>query len=107
MEHQLSRELEWFLDTLRGEFGVEVDVSDIGTEATTLGITDVEDFYVPNEVLDNPPETLLYEIMIVDDEFANVWVGVIAFYPDSPEWCLQVVTKNDEIVFRNVLPLCY
>ena len=40
--------------------------------------------------------------MIVDEEQTNVWVGAIAFYPDIPEWCLQVITKNDEMIFRKV-----
>lgn len=38
--------------------------------------------------------------MIVDDELDNVWVGAIAFYPNSPDWCLQVITKNGEMVLR-------
>ncbi|MFJ8065492.1 hypothetical protein ACIQYS_12745 [Psychrobacillus sp. NPDC096426] len=105
MENRLSREMEWFVGTLLNEFGVEVEVSDIGIEATELGMDEVEDFFVPMELFGELPETLVYEIMIVDDEKNNVWVGAISFYPDSPEWCLQVVTKNGELVFRNVLPL--
>ena len=104
MGNHFSKEVNWFKDTLLTEFAVEVAVEEIGVEATELGIDEVEDFYIPNELFDDLPETLVYEIMIVDDELANVWVGAIAFYPE-PEWCLQVVTKNGELVLRNLLPL--
>lgn len=104
MAKELSRELHWFMQTLKNDFGVEVIVDEIGVEAVELGLEEVEDFFVPIEIFDDLPETLLYELMIVDDELANVWVGAIAFSPNSPDWCLQVITKNDELVFRNEPP---
>lgn len=45
MENPLSIELEWFVSTLRSEFGVQVEVGNIGIEATELGMDEVEDFY--------------------------------------------------------------
>lgn len=105
MENNLSKEIYWFLDTLKNDFGLEVEANDIGIEATELGIDEVEDFFVPTEVLSQLPTSLLYEIMIVDDAEENVWVGAIAFHPNSVEWCLQVITKNDEVVLRNALSL--
>lgn len=99
-----EREIDWFVYTLENQFGISVDPKMIGYEATELGLDEVEDFFVPNELFDDLPETLVYEIMIVDDELANVLVGAIAFYPNSPEWCLQVITKNGVMVYRNVLP---
>jgi len=105
MGNHFSKEVHWFKDTLLTEFAVVVAVEDIGVEATELGIDEVEDFYIPNELFDDLPETLVYEIMIVDDELANVWVGTIAFYPDLPDWCLQAITKNGELVYRNLLPI--
>lgn len=102
MESNQSRELQWFVNTLQNEFDVEMDVNRIGIEATELGLDEVEDFFVPRELFDELPETLVYEIMIVDDEQNNVWVGAISFYPNSPEWCLQAITKNDDLIFRKV-----
>ena len=102
MLNKRSRELQWFIDTLQNEFSTEVKVNCIGVGATELGIDEVVDFFVPSELFETLPETLIYEIMIVDDERNNVWVGAIAFYPNSPEWCLQVITKNDEMVYRKV-----
>lgn len=103
METNQSREVQWFVDTLQNDFGVEVKINNISVEATELGVDEVEDFFVPRELFDELPETLVYEIMVVDDEQNNVWVGAICFYPDSPEWCLQVITKNDDLVFQKVL----
>jgi len=102
MQNKRTREFQWFIDTLQSEFSTEVKVNDIGVEATELGIDEVEGFFVPSELFDVLPETLVYEIMIVDDEKNNVWVGAIAFYPNSPEWCLQAITKNGEMVHRKV-----
>jgi len=103
MESNQSRELQWFVDTLQNDFDVEIEANDIGIEATELGMDEVEDFFVPRELFDELPETLVYEIMIVDDEQNNVWVGAVSFYPSSPEWCLQAIMKNGDLVFRKVL----
>jgi len=102
---ELTREMEWFLTTLRKEFSVIVEAEEVAVEATELGLEEVGDLFVPSEVISNLPETLLYELMIVDDEKKIEWVGAIGFHPDSPEWCLQIVTKNGETVYRNPLPL--
>ncbi|PIC95707.1 hypothetical protein CSV69_10225 [Sporosarcina sp. P26b] len=102
---ELTREVEWFIDTLQQKCEVEVTVDLIATEAVELGLDEVEDFYVPDGLLDNQPTSLLYEIMVTNDEEENEWVGGIAFYPNSPEWWLQVITKNGHLVYRNVLPL--
>lgn len=102
---ELTREMEWFMDTLKVRFNVEVSAEEISVEATELGLSEVESFFVPRELFEVFPETLLYEIMIADDETENEWVGAVAFYPNFPNWCLQVVTKNGELILRNVLPL--
>jgi len=104
MGDKLTREVEWLIDILRKEFDVKVAVEDIAVEATMLGLDEVEDFFVPSEVIDDLPETLLYELLIVDDGEGTEWIVAIAFYPNSPEWCLQVITKNGETVYRNPLP---
>lgn len=103
MKNKVTKEIEWLIDILRKWFDVEVAAEDITVEATELGLEEVEDFFVPSEVIDDLPETLLYELMIVDDGKGTEWVGAIALYPNSPEWCLQVITKNGEIVYRNTL----
>lgn len=97
MSNNLTKEVRWFMDILKKEFAVEVSAEEIGVEATELGIDEVEDFIVPKELFENLPESIVYEIMIVEDEKKNVWVGAIAFYPNSPEWCIQAITKNGVI----------
>lgn len=98
-----SSEIEWFVNTLQVQFGIIVDPNLIVYEAVELGLAEVEDFFVPTELFDEVPATLLYETMIFDDDLDNVWVGAIAFYPNSSNWCLEVITKNGEVVFRKVL----
>jgi len=103
-EHALlSKEVHWFVETLRDQFQVSVTTEEIAVEATELGMEEVADFYVPSELFEVAPETLLYEIMVMDDERQNEWIGAVAYYPNLPDWCLQVLTKNGELVLRKVL----
>jgi len=104
---ELTREMKWFLDTLKVRFNVELTAKEISVEATELGMSEVESFFVPGELFEVAPETLVYEIMVVEDDTENEWVGGIAFYPHRPNWCLQVIMKNGELVVRNVLPLIH
>lgn len=104
-DHQAkSKEIEWFLEILEKKFQVKVFPEDVGLEATMLSIDEVEKSYVPSELFANVPETFLYEIMVVDDEEANVWIGAVAFYPDKPVWCLQLILKNGKLKVRKLLP---
>ncbi|NYF23560.1 hypothetical protein [Sporosarcina sp. JAI121] len=100
-----SKEIHWFKETLKNVFAVELAADEIGVEATELGLDEVEDFFIPRELFQVVPATLLYEIMIADDNRSNEWVGAVAFYPNLPDWCLQVITKNGKMVSRKLLPL--
>lgn len=100
MANELTREMKWFLTTLQNEFGVTPLPKDVLLEAVELGINEVEDFYIPRELFKQLPTTFLYEIMMYSDKSGNEYVAGIAFYPKSPEWCLQVITKNNELMVR-------
>lgn len=100
-----AKEIDWFVTTLKEQFALTIQPSDIGYEAMELGTEEVAPSFVPTELFEEPPVTLLYETMVVEDPQDNLWVGAVAFYPHSSEWCLQVITKNDEVVLRNVLSL--
>lgn len=65
---ELTREMGWFLCTLEKEFSVKVQVEDVSVEAVELGKEEVDCFFLPSEEMAELPETLLYEMMIVDDE---------------------------------------
>ena len=89
--NELTKEVDWFVTMLQTVFHVVVAVEDVAVEATELGMEEVGEIFVPSEVIDPLPETLLYELMIVDDESSNEWVGAIGFHVDSPEWCILIV----------------
>lgn len=103
-DSDISKEIHWFMETLEKEFQVTVDSKNVGYEATVLSVDEVDNSYVPTELFTEVPETFLYEIMIVDDNEANEWIGAVAFYPETPEWCLQLILKNGELQVRNLLP---
>ncbi|MFD1031726.1 hypothetical protein [Metaplanococcus flavidus] len=98
---EISREVQWFMETLEEVFHVTVAIEEIGLEATELSTEEVEDFYVPRELFTEVPTTFLYEVMIVDDDQGNEWIGAVAYYPNTPDWCLQIITKNGTLLIRN------
>ncbi|MGN7408113.1 hypothetical protein [Sporosarcina sp. SAFN-010] len=101
----ISSEVNWFVHTLRKDYGVKVTAQDVSTEGLELGMDEVDAAFIPQELFEIIPSTLLYELMIVEDSEENVWCGTVGFYPDSPEWCLQVITKNDEVQLRKLLSI--
>lgn len=96
MDNHITKEIQQFMDTLKVRFNVELPAKDVSVEATELGVSEAESFFVPSELFEIVPETLLYEIMLAEDETENVWVGAVAFYPNLRDWSLQVITKNGE-----------
>ncbi len=101
----ISSEVQWFIHTLRKDYGVKVTAQDVSTEGLELGMDEVDSAFIPQELFEIIPSTLLYELMIVEDSEENVWCGAIGFYPNSPDWCLQVITKNDEVQLRKLLSI--
>lgn len=100
---EISKELHWFMETLKKEFEVKVAVEDIGLEATELGTEEVADFYVPSELFTEVPDKFLYEVMVVDDDYYNEWIGAVVFYPNTSNWCLQIVIKNGDLIKRTLI----
>lgn len=82
---------------------MDVSADAVGLGAVELGMDDVGSFLVPSELFEVVPETQLYEIMVAEDETKTEWVGAVAFYPNLRDSLLQLVTKNGELVLRNVL----
>lgn len=101
----ISSEVNWFVQILRKDYGVKVTAQDVSTEGLELGMDEVDAAFIPQELFEIIPSTLLYELMIVEDSEGNVWSGTVGFYPNSPEWCLQVITKNDEVQLRKLVSI--
>lgn len=101
----ISSEVNWFVRILRKDYGIKVTAQDVSTEGLELGMDEVDAAFIPQELFEVIPSTLLYELMIVEDSEENVWCGTIGYYPNSPEWCLQVITKNDEVQLRKLLSI--
>lgn len=102
-EMDYSNEIIWFMNTLQTEFDVKVDRKNMSMESVELGTDEVESFFVPTELVEEIPMTLNYEIMDVDDVEGNVWIGAIATSSISSNWYLQVITKNNILVYRKLV----
>ena len=101
----ISREVHWFTKILRRDFGIKITHEDVSVEGLELGMDEVDSTFIPQELFEVVPSTLLYELMVVDDIEGNVWSATIAFYPNSPQWCLKVITRNDFVKFRKLLSI--
>lgn len=101
----ISKEMEWFLHTLRKDYGVRITAQEVGTEGVMLGTDEVDAAFVPHEVFAIMPSNLLYELLVTEDQQRSIWCGAVVFYPDSSDWCLQILTKNDEVVLRRPLTI--
>lgn len=94
------KELDWFVQTLEGEFQVEVDRNQISYEGNELYLDEIDESLVPNEMLIGLPKSLLFETMLFEDQQGTEWIGIIAMHPEDNYWCLQVILKDGNLVLR-------
>ena len=94
------KELDWFVKTLESEFSVEVDRNQISYEGNELYLDEIDESLIPSEMLDNLPESLLFETMVFDHEDGTEWLGMVAMDVETREWYLQVILKDGEPVLR-------
>jgi hypothetical protein len=95
------KELDWFVQTLEGEFQVVVDRNQISYEGNELYLDEIDESLIPSEMLDSLPESLLFETMVFEDEDGTEWLGLVAMDIEMREWYLQVILKDGEPVLRN------
>ncbi|MGV3265854.1 hypothetical protein [Cytobacillus pseudoceanisediminis] len=96
-------ELNWFVNTLRAYFNVNAHPKEISYEGTELHKDEIDEFLVPQELIKNMPETLIFETMLFYDDEGIEWLGAVALHPDTKESCLQVVLKDGEPVLRKLV----
>jgi hypothetical protein len=94
------KELDWFVKTLTCEFRVEVERGKIGYESIELTLEEIDENIIPQDMLDNLPESLLCETMVFNSEEGTEWLGVIALHPETREWCIQAILKNGVSILR-------
>jgi hypothetical protein len=97
------KELDWFVNTLQMEFSVEVTKNQIGYEGNELYLDEIDEAIVPVEMMKHFPKSLLFEMMMVEDQEGVEWIGVVTFHPDSREWLLQIILKDGEPVLRKLV----
>lgn len=96
-------ELNWFVNILRAYFNVNVHLEGVSYEATELHVDEIDESLVPQELIKNLPETLIFETMLFYDDEGTEWLGAVALHPDTRESCFQVVLKDGEPVLRKLV----
>lgn len=94
------KELDWFVKTLECEFSVEVDRDQISYEGNELYLDEIDESLIPSDMLDNLPESLLFETMVFDHKDGTEWLGLVAMDVGTREWCLEVILQDGEPVHR-------
>jgi hypothetical protein len=92
--------LDWFVQTLEGEFHRKVDYDQISYEGNELYLDEIDESLVPQEMLVGLPESLLFETMLFEDQQGTEWIGIIAMHPEDNNWCLQDILKDGNPVLR-------
>ncbi|SFM20347.1 hypothetical protein [Salibacterium qingdaonense] len=96
-------EVEWFIDSLETTFQISVDRKEVSYEGTELYLDEIDPVLVPTEILNHMPIALLFETMIVVDKEGTEWLGAIALHPTTMEWCLQVMFRDGQPVYRRTM----
>lgn len=96
-------EVNWFVGILKDKFHVQVNHDQVSYEGTELYVDEIDELLVPKELMENMPEALIFETMLVYDEEGTEWLGVVALHPETNEWCLQVILKEGEPVLRELV----
>ena len=96
----MTREMNWFCETLLLEFGLLVDSKEISTEGYELYHEEVDEALIKADILTDLPNPLLYETLAFESE-ENEWLGMIGMHPISRNWLLQVILLNGKQVFTN------
>ncbi|MFB1082170.1 hypothetical protein [Jeotgalibacillus sp. JSM ZJ347] len=85
---------------MKKEFDLTIIKADIGYEGVELHVEEIDQALVPVEYLENVPDALRFETMLVYDPKGNDWLGAIALYPVTKEWLMQVILKNGHSLYR-------
>ncbi|KIL45558.1 hypothetical protein KP77_28500 [Jeotgalibacillus alimentarius] len=93
-------ELDWFIRVMKETFDLTITEADIGYEGVELFVDEIDQALVPAEYLEDVPDALLFETMLVYDSKGNDWLGAIALHPETKEWLMQVILKNGQSVYR-------
>ncbi|WP_433744959.1 hypothetical protein [Falsibacillus pallidus] len=97
-------ELDWFVRTLEGNFKVKgVDIKQIGHEANEMYLDEIDESLLPNESIDNLPEALIFETMVVEDSKGVEWIGIIGVHPETRDWVIQIILKDGDPVHKELV----
>lgn len=96
----MTREMNWFCETLLLEFGQLVESKEISIEGYELYHEEVDEALIKVEILADLPNPLLFEILAYESE-ENEWLGIIGMHPVSRKWLLQVILLNGNWVLTN------
>lgn len=102
-QEELDEGIKWFVKTLEDEFKVKIDRSQISYEGNELYLDEIDESVIPNEMIKELPEQLMFETMMFNDSEGTEWIGAIVSHPDSRQWLLQIILKDAKPVLRKLI----
>lgn len=67
--------MNWFVRTMKRTFNVAVNIDEVGYEAYEFYHEELDNYLVPEEHLEKPPNPLLFETLAYVDGNGNEWIA--------------------------------
>ncbi|WP_254656545.1 hypothetical protein [Bacillus thermotolerans] len=90
--------LDWFAETMKMTFNIEVNRDDVGYEAYDFYHEEIDDLLIPAEHLEKLPNPLLIETLSYVDDEGYEWIAGYILEEKTREKLYEVWIKNGEQV---------
>lgn len=88
--------LDWFAETMKKTFNIEVKRDDVGYEAYDFYHEEIDDLLIPAEHLVKLPNPLLIETLSYVDEEGYEWIAGYVLDMETRKKLYEVWIKNGE-----------
>ncbi|GGJ76684.1 hypothetical protein GGR02_002883 [Anoxybacillus voinovskiensis] len=86
--------LEWFIEKMKREFGVEVKMEEAGYESYAFDHEEIDDLLIPAEHVAKLPNPLLLEAFMYVDAEGIEWIAGVVVAEETRERLYEVWIKD-------------
>lgn len=88
--------LDWFVETMKKTFNIEVKREDVGYEAYDFYYEEIDELLIPAEHLEKLPNPLLIETHSYVDDEGYEWIAGYVLEEGTRKKLYEVWIKNEE-----------
>ncbi|MDE8565255.1 hypothetical protein PNH38_15460 [Anoxybacillus rupiensis] len=86
--------LEWFIEKMKSEFGVEVKNEEVGYEAYEFYHDEIDELLIPVEHIEKLPNPLLLEAFMYVDKEGYEWIVGVVVDEETRDMLYEVWLKD-------------